>query len=210
MTNITKALHWRYATKKFDLSKKISPETLTDLKESIRLAPSSYGLQPYTIIDVSIPEIREKLKDAAYGQTQLTDASHLFVFAVPTDMNEAHADEFISAHATIRNVPVESLAGYAGMIKDNIASKTTEQKIIWAEKQAYIALGFLLETAALLEVDAAPMEGFEAAKFDEILGLKAKNLTTAVICPIGYRAHDDEYANQPKVRKTESELFLSL
>ncbi len=210
MTNFIKALEWRYATKQFDATKKIDSETIQTLKESIRLSPSSYGLQPYTIIDVSTPEIREKLKVAAYGQTQLTDASHLLIFAASTDVTEAHVDEFISSHATIRNVPVETLAGYAGMIKANIVSRTIEQKSLWAAKQAYIALGFLLESAALLEVDAAPIEGFDAAQFDEILGLKEKNLTSAVICALGYRSADDTYANQPKVRKTEGELFLSV
>lgn len=210
MTNITQALHWRYATKKFDAKKKLPADTIATLKESIRLSPSSYGLQPYRIIDVSTPEIREKLKAASYGQTQVTDASHLFVFAANTDITEAHVDEFISSHSTIRNVPVESLAGYSGMIKANIVARTTEQKVLWAEKQAYIALGFLLETAALLNVDASPMEGFDAAQFDEILGLKEKGLTTAVICALGYRSEADDYANQPKVRKSEGEMFLTI
>ena len=210
MTNITQALAWRYATKQFDATKKISTETIQTLKESIRLSPSSYGLQPYKIIEVSNPEIREKLTVAAYGQTQVSEASHLFVFAANTDITEAHVDEFISAHSTIRNVPIESLAGYAGMMKANVVARTTEQKVLWAEKQAYIALGFLLETAALLEVDATPMEGFDAAQFDEILGLKEKGLTSAVICALGYRSTDDTYANQPKVRKSESEMFLTM
>lgn len=210
MKNITQALTWRYATKKFDTTKKLSEDTLHTLKESIRLSPSSYGLQPYAIIEVTTPELREKLKVSSYGQTQVTDASHLFVFAAQTDVTEAHVDEFIKSHSTIRNVPVEALAGYAGMMKANIVARTTEQKVLWAEKQAYIALGFLLETAAMLEVDAAPMEGFDAAQFDEILGLKEKGLTAAVICAVGYRSEDDEYANQPKVRRAESELFLNM
>lgn len=210
MTNITQALAWRYATKKFDATKKLTPDTVHILKESIRLAPSSYGLQPFAVIDVQSPEIREKLKAAAYGQTQVADASHFLVFAANTDVTEEHVDEFIRSHSTIRNVPVEALAGYAGMMKANVVARTTEQKVLWAEKQAYIALGFLLETAALLEVDAAPMEGFDAAQFDEILGLKEKGLTTAVICALGYRAEDDEYANQPKVRKSESEMFIQM
>lgn len=210
MTNITQALAWRYATKKFDATKKLTPDTVHILKESIRLAPSSYGLQPFAVIDVQSPEIREKLKAAAYGQTQVADASHFLIFAANTDVTEEHVDEFIRSHSTIRNVPVEALAGYAGMMKANVVARTTEQKVLWAEKQAYIALGFLLETAALLEVDAAPMEGFDAAQFDEILGLKEKGLTTAVICALGYRAEDDEYANQPKVRKSESEMFIQM
>lgn len=210
MQHITQALDWRYATKQFDTTKKIPAETLTVLKESIRMAPSSYGLQPFTVIDISTPEIREKLKIAGYGQTQITDASHLFIFAASTDVTEAHVDQFIRTHATIREVPVESLASYAGMIKQNIISRTTEQKTMWAAKQAYIALGFLLEAAALLEVDASPMEGFDHMQFDEILGLSQKELTASVICALGYRSTEDRYADMPKVRKSEDEMFLNM
>lgn len=210
MTNITQALEWRYATKQFDATKQLSDDTLASLKESIRLAPSSFGLQPYTLIDVVTPEIRQKLTAAAYGQTQVTDASHFFVFAVPTDITDADVDAFIKNTAAVRNTSVESLAGYESMIKGSVNSKSPEQKTTWAAKQAYIALGFLLETAALLEVDAAPMEGFDPAQFDEILGLTEKGLTSVVICALGYRAESDAYATLPKVRKSESELFIQM
>lgn len=210
MQNITNALAWRYATKKFDATKKITGETIHLLKESIRLSPSSFGLQPYTVVDVQSSEIREKLKAAAYGQTQLTDASHLFVFAVPTDITEADVDAFMQLNADVRNIPLDSLQGYAGMIKGSVQSRTPAERSTWAAKQAYIALGFLLETAALIEVDATPMEGFDSAQFDEILGLTEKGLTTAVICTLGYRAEDDEAATYAKVRKSESDMFLTM
>ncbi|MES2622967.1 MAG: nitroreductase family protein [Patescibacteria group bacterium] len=208
MTNITKALQWRYATKQFDATKKISDETLQTLKESIQLSPSSFGLQPYTVIDVVTPEHRAALRAAGWDQAQFTDASHLFVFAVPTSITDADTDAFIKLTADTRNTTPEALAGYAGMIKGSVNSRTTEQNISWAAKQAYIALGFLLETAALLEVDAAPMEGFDSVKTDEILGLTTKGLTSVVVSALGYRSADDKYADLPKVRTPMDKLFI--
>jgi nitroreductase/dihydropteridine reductase len=210
MTNIIQALHWRYATKKFDTAKKISDDTLNTLKESIRLAPSSFGLQPYKVVDVTNPDLRNKLRAAGWDQAQFTDASHFFVFAVPKDITDADVDAFVQLTATERGTSVETLAGYAGMIKGSVNAKTQEQKVTWAAKQAYVALGMLLETAALLEVDAAPMEGFDPAKADEILGLAEKGLTSVVVCALGYRAADDVYAGLPKVRLPEDQLFLTL
>ncbi len=210
MTNITQALHWRYATKQFDTTKKLSDDTVNALKESIQMSPSSFGLQPYKILNVTNPEIREKLKAAAWGQTQLTDASHLFVFAVPADITDTDVDAFISLNMSVRGSTAEDLAGYSSMIKGSVNSRTSEQKQAWAAKQAYIALGFLLETAALLEVDATPMEGFDAGQFDEILGLKEKNLKSVVICALGYRSAEDTYANLPKVRASAETLFLNM
>ncbi len=210
MKNITQTLEWRYATKQYDTTKKLSAENLSTLKESIRLAPTSYGLQPFSVIDVTNPEIREKLKAASWNQSQITDASHLFVFAVPNDITEADVDAFMSSIAQTRGVSVESLAGYAGMIKGSIGSRPPEHKAIWAAKQAYIALGFLLETAAILEVDATPMEGFDNGQYNEILGLTAKGLQAAVVCTLGYRSSEDTYAGLAKVRKSVDEMFMTI
>lgn len=210
MKNITQALEWRYATKQYDTTKKLSEENLSALKESIRLAPTSYGLQAISVIDVVNPETREKLKAASWSQTQITDASHLFVFAVPNDITDTDIDAFISSIAQTRGVSVESLAGYAGMIKGSISARTPEHKAIWAAKQAYIALGFLLETAALLEVDATPMEGFDNGQYNEILGLTEKGLQAVVVCALGYRSSEDTYAGLAKVRKSESDMFMTI
>lgn len=210
MKNITQALAWRYATKIYNPDKKISDELVHDLKESVRLAPSSYGLQPYVVIDVTTPELREKLKAAAWNQPQVTDASHLFVFAVPKDITEKDVELFIERVATTRGIPVESLAGYMNMIKGTAQGLTPEQRTVWASRQAYIALGFLLETAAVLEIDATPMEGFVAEQFDTILGLTEKGLTSAVICALGYRSEDDATASYAKVRKSENEMFMNM
>ncbi len=208
MTNITQALQWRYATKQFDATKKLEEEKLQSLTEAVRYSPSSFGLQPYKVIDVVTPELRTKIRGAAWDQSQFTDASHLFIFTVPLDITDADVDAFIQLNADVRGASLESLAGYAGMIKGSVGARTPEQKQDWAAKQAYIALGFLLETAAILEVDATPMEGFDATQIDEILGLKAQGLKSVVACALGYRSADDAYAGLPKVRVAAETMFL--
>lgn len=208
MKNILEALQWRYATKAYDSTKKLSPEQISSLLETIRLSPSSFGLQPYKIIHVTKPEIREKLRAASWGQSQITEASELFIFAVPTDLNETHVDDFIQKTALVRNIPVEQLAEYAEMIKGSLNSRTKEQKIIWAAKQAYIALGILLESAALEQIDATPMEGFDPAQYNEILGLHKLNLTAVVVTTLGYRSKLDTYAGLLKVRKDQNDLII--
>ena len=207
MQNIEQSLNWRYATKAFDSSKKLSNEQLDILLKSIELTPTSFGIQAYKVLVINNPEIREKLKAAAWGQTQLTDASHLFVFTVPTNLNDSHVDKFIETVSKVRNVPIESLVEYSGMIKGAVNSKTPEQKTEWLAKQAYISLGFLLETAALENIDVTPMEGFDPKQFDEILGLKEKNLTSIVVAAIGFRSESDEFQNYKKVRYTRDELI---
>lgn len=210
MKNILDALHWRYATKSYDSSKKLSPDHINFLIESIRLSPSSFGLQPYKIIHVTNPEIREKLKLASWGQSQITDASELLIFAVPTNLNDAHVDDFIQKTATVRNIPIEQLEEYKGMIKGSINSRSAEEKIVWSAKQAYLALGILLESAALEHVDVTPMEGFDTAQYNEILGLKDMNLTAVVVATLGYRSEDDTYANLEKVRVDTEELIVKM
>jgi len=200
-------LNWRYATKKFDSKKEITEDDLNTLLESIQLSASSYGLQPYEIKVIKDQETREKLKAAAWNQTQVTDASYLLVFANLTHVNEAYVDTYLDNVAKTRNMSREDLKGMEDMIKSTTLELPADAQNTWAAKQAYIALGNLLSAAASQKIDACPMEGFDAAKFDEILGLKAKNLTTAVIAPIGYRSDDDQYQHLAKVRKSKSDLI---
>lgn len=208
MKNIIEALKWRYATKAYDTSKKLSEDEVNTLIESVRLAPSSYGLPVYKVIHVKDTETREKLKAVSWGQTQITDASELLVFAVKTDISDAKVDDFINLIATTRNIPVESLAEYAGMIKGTINSLSSEHKEAWASRQAYIGLGILLATAAVHEIDATPMEGFDSAQFDEILGLKELNLKSVVVCTLGHRSKNDTYAGLVKVRESKENLVV--
>jgi len=208
MTQIINAMNWRYATKAYDTSKKLSDDQISVLIEAIRLTPSSYGLPVYKVIHVKNPETREKLKAVAWGQTQITDASDLFVFAVNTDLGDSSVDEYMSLIAETRNVPQDSLAGFSGMIKGTLNSLSTEHKEAWATRQAYIALGVLLATTALEEIDSTPMEGFDVNQFDEILGLKKLNLKSVVVCTVGYRSENDSYANLAKVRVSTENLVV--
>jgi len=206
--SLVEKLQWRAAVKKFDPGKKISAEQIEELKSAIQLAPSSIGLQSYKVILVQDPETRQKLREAGYNQAQITDADVLFVFASLTNLDEDFGKKFIDLVAETRSVPRENLAGYEQMILGTLSSRTEEQKVTWSHKQAYIALGVLVSAAAELGIDAAPMEGFDAAKFDEILSLKEKGLTTSVIAAVGYRADDDDYSKMIKVRRPKTELFL--
>jgi nitroreductase/dihydropteridine reductase len=203
-------LNWRYATKKFDSSKKIPAEKLQYILDAVQLAPSSIGLQHYRIVVIEDPEVREKLRAASFGQSQITDASQLIVFAAETNLNEAYADKFINLIASTRNTTAESLAGFKSMIVNTINNRTPEQLLLWAQKQTYIALGVLVSAAAEQDIDICPMEGFDAAAYDEILGLKTKGLTAAVIATIGYRDEGDPYSKLTKVRRPASELFIHI
>ena len=203
-------LYWRYATKKFDPAKKLNEEQLDILLSAIQLAPTSYGIQPFKILVISDAALREELKVAAYGQTQVTDASHLLVFATYANFTETHIDEFAANIVETRGITLEDISSYVNDMKGTVKNQTQEQLQVWNAKQAYIALGFLLQTAALQNIDACPMEGFNAAKFDEILGLSEKNLKSVVIATVGFRAEDDAFQFYKKVRKTKSDLFIHI
>jgi len=206
--SLVESLQKRAAIKKFDPSKKISAGQLDQLQSAIQLAPSSLGLQSFKVIVVQDPETRAKLRAAGYNQAQITDASALFVFASLTNLDEAFGKKFIDLVAHTRSVDRASLEGLEQMVLGTLSSRTDDQKLAWSHKQTYIALGVLVSEAAELGIDAAPMEGFDAAQFDEILGLKEKGLTTSVIAAVGFRAEDDVYSKMIKVRRPKSELFI--
>ncbi|MDB5018326.1 MAG: NAD(P)H-dependent oxidoreductase [Mucilaginibacter sp.] len=201
-------LEWRYATKKFDPKKKLSAEQLDNLLTAIQLAPSAHGLQSYKVLVIEDPEIREQLREAAYGQPQLTQASHVLIFASYTTIDGEFVNDFIGNVAKIREVGIEHLEAYRQSITGFVDRLAEDQKITWSHKQAYIALGVLLTAAAEMGVDACPMEGFAAGKFDEILGLKEKGLTATVMATVGFRAADDEFSKLIKVRRVKEELFI--
>jgi nitroreductase len=201
-------LHWRYATKQFDPNRKISEKDWDALEEALVLSPSSGGLQPWAFFVVSDPAIRQKLMPASYGQAQILDASHLVVLAAKTNFGEADVDVHLKRTAEIRGIPVESLAQFRAMLVGGIVNSMDHSaRQAWASRQVTIALGGLLTSAALLGIDACPMEGFEPAKYNEILGLDQKGLTAVVICTLGYRAQTDKYATQPKVRFSKENVI---
>ncbi|WP_430400809.1 NAD(P)H-dependent oxidoreductase [Flavobacterium sp.] len=202
--------NWRYATKKFDTTKKISNENLETLKEAIRLSTSSYGLQPYKVLIIENPEIRAKLQPVSWGQAQITEASHLFVFANIIDIQENHIDEYISNIANTRALKLEDLKGYADFMKSKIISLDTDIKSVWTSKQTYLALANLMNAAAELKIDVTPMEGFEPEKYNEILGLNELGLNASLVATVGYRHDEDQTQFFTKVRKSNSELFTTI
>ncbi|KIA85669.1 NAD(P)H-dependent oxidoreductase [Flavobacterium sp. AED] len=202
--------NWRYATKKFDASKKITTEDLNTLKEAIRLSSSSYGLQPYKVIIVENPELRAKIQPAAWGQSQIVEASHLIIFANDTNVDDTTIDSYLKNISETRSTPIEALSGYGDFMKSKISTLETELKNIWTAKQTYLALGNLLNAAAELKIDATPMEGFVPAQVNEILGLDKLGLNATLIATLGYRHEEDATQHYKKVRKSQEDLFITL
>lgn len=204
--NTLDALNWRYATKKFDPSKKLNEEQLNLITESLRLSPSSYGLQPWKFVLVNNPEIRTKLREAAWNQPQITDASHLIILSVRTDIDEAFVDTYMRSIAKTRAVPVESLSGFADMIKGSLKGRTPEEIKNWGTHQVYLALGVALSTAAANGIDACPIEGFNSVQFDTILDLKSKKIESKVLLALGFRDESDESIHYTKSRFDTNEV----
>ncbi len=205
--NYIENLKWRYATKKFDSSKKISSENLEKLKEAIQLSVSSYGLQLYKVIIVENSTLREKLKSVSWGQDQITEASHLVVFCNYTNVKDKHVDNFLNKTAKTQDMEIKNLSVYGDFMKGKINEMTKSESFNWTSRQTYLALGNLLSACAELKIDSCPMEGFEAEKYNDILGLSEQGLNAAVIATIGYRSNEDHTQNRPKVRKSLNELF---
>jgi len=204
---IVNNLKWRYATKRFDPSKKVSEKDIDYLKQAISLIPSSNGLQPYKVLIITNKDIRDRLRDVSWGQPQISEASHIFLFCNFTRLEPEKVDAFIKLGAEINGYPPEASKEYADNLKIQIASKTPEQLSNWTAKQAYIALGALISAASELKIDTCPMEGFLPVEYDKILGLKEQGLTAAVICAVGYRSHEDSNQYLKKVRKPLGDLI---
>ena len=200
-------LQWRYATKQFDSTKKVSEQDLEILKEAVRLSATSYGLQLFKVLVVEDPEIRQQLLPASWGQKQIVDASHVLVLCNYTSIEGGDIDHYLSLKSNIQNVELDQLKGYGDFMKNTLLGMPESQLSTWTAKQTYIALGNLMLAAAELKIDSCPMEGFDAAQYNEILGLNEKGLNAAVVVTVGYRAETDATANAPKVRKPIEELF---
>lgn len=203
--DLLEQMQWRYATKQFNSDKAIPNDVWTALEDILVLSPSSYGLQPWKFIVVTDPKIKEQLKPISWGQSQITDCSHLVVFTIKKNLSAADIDRFIESTATTRNAPLESLAGYRGMIVSDLVEGPRSLDINqWAARQAYIALGNFMTSAAVLGVDTCPLEGIEPANYDKVLGLNTQEFMTVVACAAGYRAEGDKYATLEKVRYPKS------
>jgi nitroreductase len=193
-------MKWRYATKKFDPTKKISAEDWSALEQALILSPSSYGLQPWHFVVVTSQKMKDQLVPASFGQQQVSHASHVVVFAVNKGVNADFVQKYINRIAEVRGVPAEKLDGYKGMMVGTIAKMDAASIEAWGSKQVYIALGNLLTSAAMLGIDACPMEGISPTQYDQILGLDKKGFATLMIATLGYRASDDTASHYPKVR----------
>lgn len=210
MSTFLENQNWRYATKRFDATKKITDADLAFLKEAIRLSTSSYGLQPYKVFIIENPELRPKLVAASYGQAQVADASHLLVFANELNFGAAGIDQFATTICKTRELPLEAIQGYVDYMKGNITGLPEDVRNIWTAKQTYLALGNLLNAAAELHIDVTPMEGFIPEQVNEILGLEKLGLNATLLAPIGYRHTEDATQHHKKVRKSNEELFITL
>ena len=206
---ILKAFATRAAVKVFDQTKPVADTDITTILEAARMSPSAYGLQPFQIVHVTNPAVRAELVGAAYGQMQVSEAPHLFVIAARTDINTAFIEEFVLRTAATRGMQVADLKGYSDMMVGDITNRTPEGRAAWAGRQAYIALGAMIETAALLGVDAGPMEGFDVSKVDQILGLAEKNLSALCLLAVGYRGNDT-YSQMPKVRISMENFVVTI
>ena len=201
---ILKQLHWRYATKKFDATQTIPDDLWKTLEQSLVLAPSSFGLQAWKFFVVRDPEVRQKLVEHSWGQTQVAEASHVVVFTIKKNVDAAYVDHYIARMSEVQGTPIDVLQGFANVVKGFLDRMSPEEIDIWTAKQAYIALGQFMTTAAMLNIDTCPMEGIIPAKYDEVLGLDG--YATKVVCPAGYRAADDKSAARPKVRFPTEEV----
>jgi nitroreductase len=213
MTNkqLLSALNWRYATKVFDAAKKIPADAWKTLEQSLVLTPTSYGLQPYKFLVISNPAKRAELLPHSWNQKQVVDASHFVVFTARTEMTAADVDKLIKRTTDLRKLPADALNAYRGMMIGDVVNgprgKTAHE---WAARQTYIALGNLMTCAAVLGVDACPMEGLVPTEYDKVLNLNGSGYATVVACALGYRAASDKYASLAKVRYEAKEIIQQI
>ncbi|HRI14427.1 MAG TPA: NAD(P)H-dependent oxidoreductase [Verrucomicrobiota bacterium] len=206
-SDILHALHWRYATKRFDPTRKLPAETWEALEQALILSPSSFGLQPWKFVVVTDPKMKADLVPASWGQAQPADCSHFVVFTVRKDLDAAHVDRFLNRTAMVHGSKPESLAGYRKVILGSLEKARAHGYLDqWQTHQVYIALGQFMACAALLGIDTCPMEGIEPARYDELLGLNGSGFATVVACAVGYRADNDKYAVVKKVRFEAAEV----
>ena len=200
------SLNWRYAVKKFDPKKILSTEQIDYVLEVFRLAPTSFGLQPYKLVVVSDPKLKEDLFLQAGGQNQFKDCSHLLVFCALKQIDENYVDQYIQTIAKTRNVKLETLQGFKNSILDWLNKLSPEEFLNWSKRQVYLALGMVLSACALAKIDSCPMEGFDAQPVSQILKLDT-NLIPTVLCALGFRDSTDSLANLPKVRLAMDNLI---
>lgn len=205
------ALHWRYATQKFDPAKKIPDDTWTALEHTLVLTPSSIGLQPWKFVIVTDPAVKTQLSAASWHQRQPADCSHFVVFAVRKDLDADHVDRHVARMVEVQGVAHESLTKFRQMTMGNLEKARAKGELdTWQTHQIYIALGNFMTAAAVIGVDTCPMEGISQTRFDEILGLAGTGYFTVVGCAAGYRAGDDKRAAAKKVRFKPDDVIVRI
>ncbi len=210
LSHILEAMNWRYAVKKFDVSKKVSSKDLDALLEVARLSPSSMGLQPYKIVVVENKAARKLILAAASTQTKIVESSYLLVFCTYKKFTKQWVNSYIDLFAKERKLSTEQVANLRKSRHAFISETSAKDLEQWASNQAYIGFGVLLEAAALSKIDACPMGGFKPKELDKVLNLNKFNLQSTVLCALGYRAKDDKESKQVKVRKPKSEFIVKI
>ena len=206
-SDVLQQLNWRYAVKRFDPQRRIADDVWSALEQSLVLAPSSFGLQPWKFVVVATPALRQQLHAASWNQSQVVEASHYVVIAGLRTTTADDVDRFLLRQCELRGTPVESLAGYRKMIVGFLAKGWAAKDLAgWNAHQCYLALGQFMTAAAMLGVDTCPMEGIDMATYDRLLGLDGSRYTTLCACAAGYRAADDKYATARKVRFAADEV----
>ena len=208
--DIIEKLNWRYATKKFDESKKLTNEKIDILKQAFNLTATSYGLQTMKLVIVSDDDNKDKLVNLCFGQEQVKNASHVLAICIQTSVNEKDVDDYFNNIIEIRKTSEIILSKYRKELKEFISSKTKLELESWCVNQAYIALGNLMTVCAVEGIDSCPMEGFLPDKVDELLGLEKQNLKSVLLLPVGFRAEDDMFADLKKVRKDINDSVIEL
>lgn len=205
---IINALNWRYATKKMN-GQAVSEEKVNIILEAARLAPTSAGLQPFSVLVIRNPELKKQILPIANNQQQVVDGSHLLVFAAWDHIDEKRVNDFIAHTTTERGLPADAMDVMKNRLISGFTTRTPEENFQYAARQAYIGFGMALAAAAIEKVDATPMEGFDAKALDELLGLKAKGLRSVSLMPLGYRDEANDWlAKLKKVRQPKNSFFV--
>ena len=211
MSQLLEQLQWRYATKKMDPAKAVPQDKVDRIIEAARLAPSSSGLQPYEVIVVSNAEVRARIQAAAHNQAQITDGSHVLVFAAWDNYTPERINHMFDLNVSMRGGTNEGWENYRKMLLTNYPARSAQENFEHAARQAYIALGASLIAAAFEKVDCTPMEGFDPAAVDAILNLSAKGLRSVAIMPLGYRLSGGDWLeNLVKVRRPASDFVTEV
>jgi nitroreductase len=208
--HILESLNWRYATKKFDKNREIPKDDLEKLLEAIRLSASSYGLQPYRVLVVKDDGLREKLRTASFGQAQVTDCSHYLIFCIERWVDASYIGSYLDKVADLRALERTQLTSYEGHMVEVLERKGTDERRMWKEKQAYIALGNAMTVGAFMGIDTCAMEGFDSQAYDEILDLNSLGIQSCVALALGYRHPEDGTQKLSKIRRAEDKFFIKM